>query len=182
MHCLHLPPAKIYLLNCLKKAKTFLSSWLQDPLFSGWLQKHPFDQTKFICKACGNIYVGGHSEIVKHSNSKIPKTKMTSTVLSNCSSLFSSFQNQVKDQVQTSTASRSSISHDSSVFQSISLLDKNDVDETVENSFNYCVRVTPVGWYALNVLLEFFCYGKLFRNFSASTTTKNQLKRRMRFI
>ena len=87
-----------------KKVKHFFSSWLQDPRFSAWLQEHPFDKTKFICKACDKILSGGHSEILKHSQAgthikicpppshsdcpPISHSDCPSTSLSDCPSTF----------------------------------------------------------------------------------------------
>lgn len=53
-----------------KSPKTFVSSWLDDPEFKGWLAPLPDNPQKCKCMPCNVVILCGRSELQKHASGK----------------------------------------------------------------------------------------------------------------
>ncbi len=56
----------------MKSQKKLLASWLKDPLFKGWLRRHPTNDTLALCRVCTQLELKAKQRcvILKHYLSK----------------------------------------------------------------------------------------------------------------
>lgn len=80
------------------RKQKFSSSWLEMPIFQGWLEPVEHDKLKAKCKACNIIIGAKKSDLVNHAKSKrhIEKSK----AILNVRSLASTFKTQEQQDLE----------------------------------------------------------------------------------